>query len=862
MRFLKIIFLLFLLIYPFTIKSAVAQSAVTSSFNPQTVTAAPNQDFTVNVRLNASAAFKVRMYQINMSFDTGKAQVKSITYKVGTKSDVLGGDGDQNLTTINASGQIKLIGELAAASPFVLPQGVSTSFAEIVFTSRSLEQYNINIAGSSFLKNVKSDLSLETLPVSPSSMTINQAALPSPSPTVSPSPPPPLTPVCTRFELSGLTKSSTRNSDGGPIYTASSQGSNNQFDISVSPGSATVAVTAISQTTGAPDLTITETNTGTTIVRVANIPPNTSETQDNTYRIRATVTSGTQEVNCLPIQVIVPKIGIGVGAPTTCPADIQSTEVKFRNADNTGSWTGQKTIAQGQSVKVAGFHNKITPDTPPSDIGPLSVSGPLGFSSTHPKGEFFTPPADLPPGAYVFTAKTTDKVGDKCSGTATLVVTAPSPSPSPSPPPPPPAVGTGCFFMDDKPIIAKFCSDADAQAYDTHPKVIPLILTTAGKKTIFVRFVSNLGVSRDFQRVINFKPEPKITEASCTHSLSGSGSVVTVNGSALGPRGKGKVKVGGADATIITWNETTGIITATLDKRIEGKNEVEVTRDDSKTAKAECTVGTTSVTFIAQSQCKPSGNFSAEGVSVKIFANAPTTIETEKPEPIISEKVKLDKDGKPSGFAPKLEKDKKYSLIVKAPGTLAKRVDFETKGGTRNLDSATLLTGDIAPAQNPDGKINAFDRSELTRQWSLVKDVQRSGDFNQDGRINSIDYACMRQNINQSDEEFSPTVPKASPAPVGVGTTTPAGIGTTTPAGVGTTSPPPAGGPSGTLPFRISFDPNFTTIALDGDFGENPTRIISLTLPPGPGLKSVYMQFYENGVWGPTPPQTSSILLE
>ncbi len=433
--------------------------------------------------------------------------------------------------------------------------------------------------------------------------------------------------------------------------------------------------------------------------------------------------------------------------------------------------------------------------------------------------------------------------------------TSPSPSASPSPSIPPiPAVKTECFFMDDEPITANSCSDEGAQAYTTHPMVVPLALTTPGRKTVFVRFISTDGQKRNVQRVINFAPDPRLTEVSCAHSLSGSGSVVSITGIALGSRGRGKVKLAGDDANIITWNETDGTITAAIDKRIEGKNQVEITRDDGKTARGECIVGTTSVTFTAQSQCRSSGNFTAENVSVKIFANALTTIETEKPDPIINEKIKVGKDGKPVGFVPKLEKDKKYSLIVKAPGTLSKRIDFETKGGIRNLDAVTLQTGDIAPVISADGKINAFDRAELIRQWSLVRDVQRSGDFNQDGRINSIDYACMRQNINQSDEEFSPPTLAASPSPVGVGTTGPVGVGTTSP-------PPAGGGPSGILPFRVSFDPDFALIALDGDMGTETFLTLDLTLTGGPGLKSVYVQFFEDGAWGPIPPQTASILL-
>lgn len=433
----------------------------------------------------------------------------------------------------------------------------------------------------------------------------------------------------------------------------------------------------------------------------------------------------------------------------------------------------------------------------------------------------------------------------------------PQPSPSPPPPPPPPAppVGTACFFLDDKPITATSCSAPGAQAYISHPMVLPLILTSPGRKTIFARFISTTGAILNRNRVINFTPSPTISDASCTHATSGQGTQITISGASFGPRGKGKVRVGGADTTIINWNEATNTITASLDKRIEGKNDVEVTRDDGKTARAECTVGTTSVSFIAQSQCKPSGNFSADNVSVKIFANAPTTVETEKPDPIIDEKVKLDKDGKPSGFAPKLEKDKKYSLIVKAPGTLAKRVDFETKGGTKNLDPTTLLIGDIAPTANPDGKVNAFDKSELIRQWSLVRDVQRSGDFNQDARVNSIDYACMRQNINQSDETFSPPSGAPSASPIASPFASPTATASASPVAT------PSATPSGRLPFRVSFDPNFTTTAVQGDMGVATSLTIDLTLTGRPGLKSVYVQYFENGVWGPTPPQTASILL-
>lgn len=751
MKFLKIIFLLFIAIATnLSVNRVLAQGSVTSSFVPPTATAASNQDFTVNVRLNSASTLKVRMYQINVNFDTSKVQVKSINYRIGIKSDVLGGDDDQNLAQINSSGQIKLIGELNTAAGFTLPQGVATSFVELTFTSQSAGQYSINILSTSFLKNVKADLFLETISISPSSMTVNQAP-PPPSPSPSPTPTP--TSIVDRASCS----TAILNRDS--------------LQVIVPPISSAQRLI----------FRVNMTNQADTIWG------------KDTYKLKASSDTLQQW---------------GLSKDT-----FKITDPESKNKND---------IRKNQSVVFDIPARAAQVNAPSSQV--------FKFSMVNAADEEFT---------------------DACIS-QDIVVNPPPASPSPTPPP----VGTTCFFMDDKPITGRSCTDAGARVYDIHPKTVPLTLTTVGKKTIFVRFVSNLGVTRDFQRVINFTPDPKITESDCTHSPSGSGSIVTITGTALGAQGKGKVKVGGADATIITWNETTGVITASLDKRIEGKNDIELTRDDGKVARGECTLGTTSVVFAAQTQCKTGGNFTADNVSVKIFANVPAAIDAEKSEPVIDQKIKLDKDGKPSGFTPKLEKNKKYSLIVKTPGSLAKRVDFETKGGTRNLDAVILPVGDIAPSANADGKINAFDKSELIRQWSLIRDVQRSGDFNQDGRVNSIDYACMRQNINKSDEEFSPPTVKASPAPASSPSPSPSPAPTASP------SPTPAGGTGGTL-FRVSFNPAFPAgQTIEGNLDEITNQAVIDLILPNSGQNSVYVQFFENGVWGPTPPQTASILLQ
>jgi hypothetical protein len=65
-----------------------------------------------------------------------------------------------------------------------------------------------------------------------------------------------------------------------------------------------------------------------------------------------------------------------------------------------------------------------------------------------------------------------------------------------------------------------------------------------------------------------------------------------------------------------------------------------------------------------------------------------------------------------------------------------------------------LPIGDIAPKTGPDGKINTADRSELTVQWRVLgtQNTARTGDFNKDTKVNSVDWACMRYDFNKEDE--------------------------------------------------------------------------------------------------------------
>ncbi|OGE17742.1 hypothetical protein A2769_01800 [Candidatus Daviesbacteria bacterium RIFCSPHIGHO2_01_FULL_37_27] len=64
--------------------------------------------------------------------------------------------------------------------------------------------------------------------------------------------------------------------------------------------------------------------------------------------------------------------------------------------------------------------------------------------------------------------------------------------------------------------------------------------------------------------------------------------------------------------------------------------------------------------------------------------------------------------------------------------------------------------------------------------------------------------------------------------------------------------------------YRVSFDPNFSTLIDTGDggiFGADSEKIVSITLTGNPGQKYVYIQFYENGSWVPVTPIVASINL-
>ena len=351
-------------------------------------------------------------------------------------------------------------------------------------------------------------------------------------------------------------------------------------------------------------------------------------------------------------------------------------------------------------------------------------------------------------------------------------------------PKPIPPTATACYVISEDSTEVdnvKDCTSPLAKLYPQHPANINFTFknNTAGEKTIYVKFFdaegnpSNSGVP--FTKKVFLSPNPDIDGGGvdCSYLTSGVGTEIRIRGTNFAAvRGDGKVRVGNQDAQISSW--TTTAITARVDQRLEGTSSIRVIADDGRFADSSCTIGTTTFSMLVKNLCLEAGKFSASDVDIKVFGTGV--------DPLVRELTKVDKDGKPQGFAPKLEKNKNYQVIVKAPGTLAKRVPFNTALSTTQLSPIVLIPGDIYPRSGGDGKVNNFDTSELKRQWRLATDSESSGDLNQDGRVNSVDYSCIIQPgvLNKEDDIFiAPIV--TNPAPIGVGSTQPSGVGSTGP---------------------------------------------------------------------------------
>lgn len=130
-------------------KSRAAGETMNLSFTPGTQTAAANTDFTVSVLAKPSINTVLRGYKTKVNFDKTKLAFKSIQYKVGVVSTGLGNT-TADITTINASGLINIIGEDTTATGYVLAAANGAELLSITFTALSSTGTTVTTSDSSF----------------------------------------------------------------------------------------------------------------------------------------------------------------------------------------------------------------------------------------------------------------------------------------------------------------------------------------------------------------------------------------------------------------------------------------------------------------------------------------------------------------------------------------------------------------------------------------------------------------------------------------------------------------------------------------------------------------------------------------
>lgn len=338
------------------------------------------------------------------------------------------------------------------------------------------------------------------------------------------------------------------------------------------------------------------------------------------------------------------------------------------------------------------------------------------------------------------------------------IVAAPIPTPTPTPTPPPPATFTTEYRIAEDP--SDFADPNKGwQPYTAEPIRIDNFefkTKTPGPKFIWVEFKDTTGkIERRSAQIKLLGPEPTVTF--CSLGFEGNNTVLKLTGTNFGSV-QGSIKSGEANLQIKQWKDD--VIQAVWSNAPIGQIlPISLTNSDG--------------------QSNPDGQYcgaiSQLALGAKVFCRAPSNHQTDNVDLTlveafeegkkIKQKVSIDKEGLIQGLTQRLEIGKDYVLSLKAPRSLRRVAPFRAGDGINNIPNFILPVGDVFPAEGGDGKINNFDRQELVRQWSITKDATgRSGDFNRDGRVNSIDWTCMKYDFGQEDSpEPNPGIQSAPP---------------------------------------------------------------------------------------------------
>jgi hypothetical protein len=274
-----------------------------------------------------------------------------------------------------------------------------------------------------------------------------------------------------------------------------------------------------------------------------------------------------------------------------------------------------------------------------------------------------------------------------------------------------------------------------------------------GQKSVWVQFKSSTNQeSNPAEKRINFVGADPVISGSVDCDLDTAGNVnFKIKGTNFGDsKGNSRVTVNSSNLSVDDWKDTE--VTGKLSSNAAtGKQrfDISLTREDGAPAVTQsCSLGIAQVSLGAKLFCQLPSKGTASNVSVSL---AEATSSATASARAVKETVSIDTNGLIQGLKTKVQEGKKYKLAIKVPGGLRKQVEFTAASGTTVVPNVSLPVGDIYPAGG-DGVINALDKAELNRQWVAgATATGRAGDFNTDGKVNSIDWACMRENFGQSD---------------------------------------------------------------------------------------------------------------
>lgn len=360
------------------------------------------------------------------------------------------------------------------------------------------------------------------------------------------------------------------------------------------------------------------------------------------------------------------------------------------------------------------------------------------------------------------------KTKDKKS-TTSQTVSSPMPTPSslptqsvsnnaaPSPtlvPTPAPLVTLSFKLAETEAGLAQ----AQALSYDEEPTIYNYQLTDekVGIKQIWVEFENSEGRKFRSKIIIELAQEdPQIDEVSCRLDISSENVVFSIQGQRFGRLEGSKLTSEDSILQLLEWREDS--VLAILEKPnlslSSQRFNIRLTRADGQESEiVPCSIGLAQLSLGTQVFCKEKGKQEIAAVEV-IFVS-------ETGEKAL-ETSSIDSSGL-LALKTKLEAGKKYLVSIKPPGALRRNALFRASVGTAVVKSVegekfVIPIGDIAPSFG-DGAINSADRVELTRQWTDTS-KNLSGDFNQDGKVNSVDWACMREGFGEVDEPLPNLIP-------------------------------------------------------------------------------------------------------